>query len=228
MVLAAGLGTRFRAISGDLPKPLVRVAGRTLLDHTLDMLALGGVSRAVVNVHYKADLVEAHLQSRDHPAIDISDERALLLETGGALALAQDLLGSEPIFCTNTDAIFLPSDENPCATLRAAWDAATMDALLLLVPLAMASGYDGAGDFVFTDESQIARSGEGQRFIYSGLQLISPRLWRGLAPTPVSVRTYWDAAASAGRLRGTLFDGQWLHVGDPEGFAAATARLGAT
>lgn len=226
MVLAAGLGTRFRAVSGDLPKPLVQVAGKALIDWTLDTLRDGGVERAVVNVHYKADLIEAHLVARTSPSVEISDERAELLETGGGLIHAGPLLGPDPVFCSNTDAILRPGSVDPVQRLVAAWADDQMDALLLLVPIENTSGYAGDGDFVIGDGGALAWRGEGARFVFTGLQIIHPRLWAGRDATKISTKTFWDAAMATGRLFGAVHDGAWLHVGDPEGFTAATAALG--
>ncbi|MEO1135207.1 MAG: nucleotidyltransferase family protein [Pseudomonadota bacterium] len=148
MVLAAGLGTRMRPLTDTTPKPLIKVAGKALIDYALDQFADAGVRRAVVNVHYLADQIETHLKSREAPEIIFSDEREELMETGGGLKKAQLVLGDAPIFCTNTDAIIMRADgAGPCAALSKVWDAARMDALLLLVPIAKASGYDGRGDF---------------------------------------------------------------------------------
>ena len=227
MVLAAGLGTRIRPLAPDRPKPLVEVAGRALIDHALDTLAAGGVERVVVNVHYLADQVEAHLRTRARPTVAISDERARLMETGGGLAQASPLLGDGPVFCTNTDAILEEGPSgSPVRRLAAAWDEAAMDALLLLVPRAETSGYDGPGDFDLSDDGRLAWPEERTgRPVFTGLQIVSPRLWAGRAPAPMSTKVFWDEAMARGRLFGLLHDGFWLHVGDPEGHAAAEARL---
>ena len=228
MVLAAGLGTRIRALAPDRPKPLVTVAGRALLDHALDALAAGGVTRAVVNVHYLADQVEAHLEGREAPRIALSDERACLMETGGGLMQAGPLLGEGAVFCTNTDAILEEGPSgSPVRRLAEAWDDGRMDALLLLVPRDRTSGYEGPGDFALGDDGRLAwpedRAGKP---VFTGLQVISPRLWAGRAPGPMSTKVFWDEAMRAGRLYGLLHDGFWMHVGDPGGHAAAEARLG--
>ncbi len=229
MVLAAGLGTRMRPLTDDRPKPLVDVAGRKLIDWTLDRFAAAGVERAVVNVHYFADMMEAHLAGRRAPEVAISDERPLLLETGGGLKHARALLGASPVFCTNTDAILVdgPGAE-PCARLARNWDADRMDALLLLVPKEAASGYDGAGDFDLRTDGQLAwRSGASAGYIYTGLQIISLDLLDGTPEGPFSTRLLWDKAAAKGRFRGVVHDGAWMHVGDPAGLAEAERRLAA-
>ncbi len=225
MVLAAGLGTRFRAVSGELPKPLFPVAGKALIDWNLDLLAEGGVSRAIVNVHYKADMVEDHLQQRQTPEISISDERPQLMETGGGLMQATPLLGEGPVFCANTDAILVVDGTHPVNALREAWDDAAMDALLLLVPIAQASGYSGKGDFYRDEAGRLSWEGTEPKHVYTGLQIIHPRLWQGETPTPQSTKVFWDRAMAEGRLHGILHTGRWMHVGDPEGYEAATAYL---
>lgn len=225
MVLAAGLGKRMRPLTDALPKPLIKVAGKPLIDYTLDRFAAAGVTRAVVNVHYRADQMEDHLAARKRPQIVISDERALLLETGGGLNKARALLGEAPVFCTNTDAILVDGDgPEPCRALAAAWRDDAMDALLLLAPVSFASGYDGAGDFDLEANGRIVwRKGESAPYVYTGLQIIRPALLDGSPDGPFSLRVLWDKALSAGRLRGILHRGPWMHVGDPEGLALAEA-----
>lgn len=225
MVLAAGLGTRFRAVSGDLPKPLVPVAGKPLIDWTLDMLATGGVAHAVVNVHYKADLIEDHLSLRTNPEISISDERDERLETGGGLMKATPLFAPGPIFCTNTDAIIVSEGDVEMTRMAAAWDDQKMDALLLLVAMEDTSGYVGKGDFVLEADGRLSWEGEGPRYVFTGLQLIHPRLWAGEPVTPQSTKVFWDRAMVQGRAYGLVHHGRWMHVGDPEGFAAAEDYL---
>lgn len=227
MVLAAGLGTRIRALDAKRPKPLIEVAGRALIDHALDALAAGGVTRAVVNVHHLADQVEAHLARREAPRIAISDERVQLMETGGGLMQAAPLLGEGAVFCTNTDAILEEGPSGPpAARLASAWDDAAMDALLLLVPREETSGYPGAGDFDLRPDGRLAWPEEREgKPVFTGLQILSPRLWAGRSPEPMSTKAFWDEAMAQGRLYGLLHDGFWMHVGDPDGHAAAAARL---
>lgn len=227
MVLAAGLGKRMRPLTDDLPKPLVPVAGKPLIDYTLDRFAAAGIARAVVNVHYFADKMEAHLEGRARPEILISDERDLLLETGGGVKKAAQFLGNAPFFSTNTDAILIDEGGGEaCAALAEAWDEETMDALLLLVPRERASGYGGAGDFDLSADGRIAfRSGKTAPTIFTGLQILSPRLLDGAPEGPFSMRLLWDRAVNAGRLYGALHKGFWMHVGDFAGLEAAEARL---
>ncbi|MGD9801373.1 MAG: nucleotidyltransferase family protein [Parvularculaceae bacterium] len=221
MVLAAGLGTRMRPLTDSLPKPLIKVAGKPLIDWTLDRFAAAGVERAIVNVHYRADQMEAHLAARRAPEIFISDERDLLLETGGGLKKARPLIGEAPVFCTNTDAILVDDGAEPCAALTAAWRESAMDALLLLAPVEKASGYDGKGDFDFDDGRPLWRSGDSAAFVFTGLQIIRPSLLDGAPDGPFSTRLLWDKAMAAGRMFAAIHEGPWMHVGDPAGLALA-------
>lgn len=225
MVLAAGLGTRMRPLTDHLPKPLITVAGKPLIDHALDRFAQAGVRRAVVNVHYRADQMEAHLRRRQTPEVVISDERALLLETGGGLKKAASHLGTAPVYCTNTDAILVDgAGAEPCAALADAWRDDAIDALLLLAPTGLASGYDGAGDFDLGADGSLGwRTGKTAPFVYTGLQIIRPSLLEGAPDGPFSLRVLWDKARAKGRMKGIVHQGPWMHVGDPEGLALAEA-----
>ncbi len=227
MVLAAGLGTRMAPLTDATPKPLLKVAGKALIDHALDRFAGAGVEEAVVNVHYLADQVERHVADRAAPRIMISDERGELLETGGGLKKALRHFGDAPIFCTNTDAILIDGGgAEPCDVLRRTWDDSDMDALLLLAPIDRASGYEGAGDFTCDADGRIAfRAGSQAPFVFTGLQIISPELIEKGPDGAFSTKLLWDLAASKGRLFGAIHAGDWLHVGDPAGLEAAEARL---
>ncbi|WP_375204548.1 nucleotidyltransferase family protein [Hyphococcus sp.] len=227
MVLAAGLGTRMRPLTDDRPKPLIHVSGKALMDYALDRFADAGVERAVVNVHYLADQVETHLLQRTSPEIIISDERSLLLETGGGLKKARNALGDDPVFCTNTDAILIDgAAEEACSQLSGIWRGDVMDALLLLVPIDRTSGYDGRGDFDRSVDGRIAlRRGDAAPYVFTGLQIISPALVDEGPEGPFSTRKLWDIAAARGRLYGAVYGGDWLHVGDPQGLKDAEARL---
>lgn len=229
MVMAAGLGKRMRPLTAAQPKPLVRVAGRALIDHALDRLVDAGVARAVVNVHYLADSLEAHLQNRTEPSIAISDERGGLLETGGGMVKAHDAgLLPDPFFCVNADSIWLDGPRNAFADLSSQWDAAVMDALLLLVPHARARNFAGAGDFYMDPRGRLRRKLPGRvaPYIYTGIQLVSHRLLRD-PPTdgPFSTNLLWDRAIADGRLYGVVFTGEWLEVGQPSHVAATEGYL---
>lgn len=227
MVLSAGLGKRMRPLSTTRPKPLVRVAGRTLIDHCLDKLDDAGVARAVVNVHYLPDQLVAHLDARKSPQIAISDEREALLETGGGLIKAQPLIGSDPFFCLNSDNIWLDGPVNAFAALSEAWDAERMDALLLLVPHARAFNYRGKGDFHLDPLGRISRRRNGRiaPFIFSGIQLVSRRLLRDAPEGAFSTSVLWNRAIDEGRLYGLSHTGLWFEVGAPEMIAPTEQAL---
>ncbi len=226
MVLAAGLGKRMRPLTASQPKPMVRVAGKPLLDHALDRLAEAGVARAVVNVHYLADAIEAHVKARTTPAVTISDERALLLETGGGMVRAQDLL-PDPFFTVNSDNIWLDGPRNAFHDLSQAWDPARMDALLLVVRHTAALNFRGKGDFHMDGAGRLTRrrSGRIAPFIFTGVQLVSKRLLRDAPEGPFSTNLLWDRAIEEGRLYGVVFTGQWFEVGTPQAIAPTEAAL---
>ena len=226
MVLAAGLGTRMRPLTNDRPKPLVEVGGKPLVDHALDRLAEAGVAKAVVNVHYFADAVEAHLEGRTVPAVTVSDERTLLLETGGGLVKAQGLL-PDPFFCVNSDNVWIDGPRSAFHTLSAAWDPARMDALLLLVSHSGARNFRGKGDFHMDGRGRLTRrrSARIAPFIFTGIQLVSKRLLQGAPEGPFSTNVLWDRAIDEARLYGAAFTGQWFEVGDPQAIPPTEAAL---
>ena len=227
MVLAAGLGKRMRPLTASRPKPLVRVAGKPLIDYTLDKLKEAGVARAVINVHYMADQMIAYLAGRAAPAITISDETSALLETGGGMIKALPLIGSDPFFCVNSDNIWLDGPINAFAALSHAWDAAQMDALLLLVGHARAFNHDGRGDFELDPLGRIKRRKPGRvaPFIYTGIQLVSHRLLRDAPSGAFSTGALWDRAIAEGRLYGISHTGLWFEVGAPHMIAPTEAAL---
>jgi MurNAc alpha-1-phosphate uridylyltransferase len=227
MVLSAGLGKRMRPLTATQPKPLVRVAGKPLIDYSLDHLREAGVARAVVNVHYLADALEAHLaKRRPPPAIMISDERDMLLETGGAMIKAQPLL-PDPFFCLNSDNIWLDGPRDAFRELSDAWDPERMDALVLVVRHAAAFNYAGAGDFNLDPLGRVSRRRPGRiaPYIYSGIQLVSHRLLREPPAGAFSTNVLWNRAIGEGRLYGVVHTGLWFEVGDPAAIAPTEARL---
>ena len=226
MVLAAGLGKRMRPLTANQPKPLVRVAGKPLIDYALDRLADAGVAKAVVNVHYLADSMEAHLSRRKMPAITISDERAQLLETGGGMLKALPQL-PDPFFSLNADNIWLDGPRSAFHDLSARWNPTEMDALLLLVPHARALNFTGAGDFHMDQNGRLRRRQAGRiaPFIFTGIQLVSHRLLRDAPEGPFSTNVLWNRAIEEGRLYGISFTGQWFEVGTPEAIAPTEAAL---
>ena len=219
MLMAAGLGKRMRPLTATTPKPLVRVAGRPLIDRALDRLEEAGVAKAVVNVHYLADAIEAHLGVRQRqPAIAFSDEREHLLETGGGMVkAATDGLLPDPFFACNADSVWLDGPRNAFADLTARWDPERMDALLLVVTHARAYNFDGSGDFYMDGSGQLRRKLPGRiaPFIYTGIQLVSQRLLRDAPEGKFSTNILWDRAIAEGRLFGVAFTGQWYEVGTP-------------
>ncbi len=217
MIMAAGMGKRMRPLTASQPKPLVRVAGKPLIDHALDRLEAGGVTRAVVNVHYLADALEAHVGERGNPKVVISDERDALLETGGGMVKAQSEL-PDPFFCLNADNIWLDGPRDAFHDLSKRWDPDTMDALLLLVPHARAANFRGKGDFHMDANGRVSRrrSGRIAPFIYTGIQLVSHRLLREAPEGKFSTNVLWNRAIEEGRLFGTSFTGHWFEVGTPE------------
>lgn len=218
MVMAAGLGKRMRPLTATQPKPMVRVAGKPLIDHALDRLAEAGVARAVVNVHYLPEPLEAHLKRRKLPQVALSDERELLLETGGGMKKAFDAgLLPDPFFCLNADNIWLDGPRDAFAELSAQWDAARMDALLLVVPHPRAMNFQGDGDFHMDAVGRLTRRKAGRMapFIYTGIQLVSHRLLRDAPEGPFGTMTLWERAIGEGRLYGAGFTGQWFEVGTP-------------
>jgi MurNAc alpha-1-phosphate uridylyltransferase len=226
MVLAAGLGKRMRPLTSRQPKPLVRVAGKPLIDHALDRLAEAGVAKAVVNVHYLADSLEAHVKDRAAPRVEISDERPLLLETGGGMVKALGRL-PDPFFSVNSDNIWLDGPKNAFRDLSEAWDPEKMDALLVLVPHCGAHNFRGKGDFHMDVQGRVSRrrSGRIAPFIFTGIQLVAHRLLRDAPAGPFSTNLLWDRAIDEGRLYGVAFTGQWFEVGTPAAIAPTEAAL---
>ncbi len=217
MILAAGLGKRMRPLTASQPKPLVRVAGKALIDHALDRLKDAGVAKAVVNVHYLADALEAHVLARAAPKVTVSDERALLMETGGGMVKALPQL-PDPFFALNADNIWLDGPKSAFHDLSRRWDPASMDALLLVVPHARAMNFAGPGDFHMDPLGRLTRRRAGRiaPFIYTGIQLVSHRLLRDAPEGPFSTNILWNRAMEEGRLFGISFTGQWFEVGTPQ------------
>ena len=231
MVLAAGLGTRMRPLTNDRPKALVEVGGRALIDHVLDRLADAGVQKAVVNVHWFADRLEAHLAARGRgPEIVISDERETLLETGGGLKKAAPLLGDDPVFVANIDSVWVDRGDalNQLARL---WNPSIMDAALLLARREGSIGFEGDGDFFLGDDGRLTFRGEAVSapFAYMGVHICRPDYVADGPEGPFSLSQFWRRSAAAGRLYGVVMDGDWMHVGDPQARDEAEAKLaGAT
>ena len=229
MVLAAGHGVRMRPLTDRTPKPLIEVGGKALIDHVLDRLAAAGVEQAVVNVHHLADQIENHLAGRRSPQILISDERDELLDTGGGVVKALPLLGEAPFFHVNSDTIWIDGVKPNLERLADAFDAARMDALLLLAPSAGSVGYAGRGDFAMAPDGHLTRRGEREvvPFVYAGAAILTPALFADAPAGPFSLTRLFDRAHEAGRLHGLRLEGIWMHVGTPDAIALAEATLSA-
>jgi MurNAc alpha-1-phosphate uridylyltransferase len=229
MVLAAGLGTRMRPLTDDRPKALVEVGGRALIDHVLDRLAAAGVAEAVVNVHWFADRLEGHLAGRTAPRILISDERAELLETGGGLKKARPLLGEAPVFVANIDSVWIDRGDALGDLIRL-WDPDRMDAALLLARREGAIGFEGAGDLFLDGDGRLTFRGDAPSapYAYMGVHITRPQVVDDGPEGPFSLSRVWRRLADQGRLFGTVLDGDWMHVGDPEARDAAESRLAQT
>jgi MurNAc alpha-1-phosphate uridylyltransferase len=221
MVLAAGLGLRMRPLTLTRPKPLLTVAGCTLLDHALDRLAEAGVETAVVNSHYLGEMIAAHLVGRIRPRILPSPEPSLL-ETGGGPKAALGHFAGEPFIVVNADILWLDGAVPAVRRLAAAWDPAAMDALLLLMPVARAHGYHGPGDFRLGADGRPIRRGEAASapLVFAGVHIIRPEAFANTPDGAFSANLVWDRAAAAGRLFGLVHDGEWFHVGTPQDLEA--------
>ena len=227
MVLAAGLGTRMRPLTETLPKPLVPVAGKALIDRVLDRLADAGVTKAVVNVHHKADAIEQHLTDRTRPQIEISDERGELLDTGGGVVKALPLLGEAPFFHVNSDTIWIEGVTPNFGRLAAMFDAEQMDTLLLLASTTASIGYEGRGDFSMGPDGRLRRRPEREvvPFVYAGAAILSPVMFSDAPKGAFSLNRMFDRAIEAGRLFGLRLEGTWMHVGTPAAIKAAEAAI---
>lgn len=227
MIFAAGFGTRMRPLTDSLPKPLIPVAGRPLIDHALDRVTAAGIGRVVVNLHYRGDQIRAHLAGRARPRIAFSDESARILDTGGGLLAALPALGTgaAPVATLNSDALW--TGPEPLPDLARAWDGARMGALLHLVPRARAVGYTRAGDFFRDDAGRLTRRGAAETapYVFTGAQIIAPAALAGQAPGVFSLNAVWDQLLDAGRLFGIVHPGDWVDIGTPAGISAAEALL---
>jgi MurNAc alpha-1-phosphate uridylyltransferase len=228
MVLSAGLGTRMAHAGNGLPKPLVPLGGRPLIDRVLDRIAEAGIGRAIVNVHYKADAIERHLAGRARPAIEISDERGALLDTGGGVKKALLRLGPEAFLIHNADSVWIEGVGSNLARLAAAWDDRRMDCLMMLALASASHGYQGRGDFALDGEGRIRRRRQEQEivpFAFTGVSVAHPRLLDGSPDGAFSLNVVWSRAIAAGRAYGLRMDGVWMHVGTPEALADAERCL---
>ena len=226
-VLAAGLGTRMRPLTDVIPKPMVRLKGRALIDHVLDRIAHAGIGTAVVNVHYLADVLESHLAKRQSPRIEISDERGVLLDTGGGVVNALPKLGPEPFLIHNSDSVWVEGVGANLPRLIKAWDSERMDCLMMLASAATSLGYEGRGDFNMATDGRLSRREYGREapFVFAGVSIAHPRMFDGAPAGAFSLNRLWDRAIDQGRLYGMRLDGTWMHVGTPESLADAEKRI---
>ena len=227
MVLAAGLGSRMRPLTDTLPKPLVKFAGRALIDHVLDRLAEAGVETAVVNVHHMADQIENHLKTRTRPRIEISDERGALLDTGGGVVKALKLLGTAPFLHMNSDTLWIEGVTPNLTRLGTRFDPARMDILLLLASSTASIGYEGRGDFAMAPDGKLRRRAEREvtPFVYAGAAVLAPGQFANAPQEKFSLNRMFDRAIEAGRMYGLRLEGTWMHVGNPAAIAAAEQAI---
>ena len=224
MVLAAGFGTRMRPLTNSMPKPLIPVAGQPIIAHDFDRLRAAEVSKAVVNAHYLADQIDRWCATVTAPTTIVSDERDAILDTGGGIARALPLLGSDPFFVLNSDSFWIDRGTSALRRLRDRWNDADMDCLLLLCDPLHTTGYDGRGDFAIAGDGRLARARSApdqKAFAYIGGYLVHPRLFVDAPKGAFSMNLLWDRAIARGRLFGLAHDGHWLHVGTPDAIGAA-------
>ena len=221
MVLAAGLGTRMRPLTNHVPKPLVKVRGKSLIDHVIDRVAEAGVERVVVNVHHHAALLKEHLEKRKDVEICISDESDRVLGSGGGIFKALPLFGGHPFFVHNADSIWVEGYGQALTRMIARWNTEEMDALLLVASLVNAIGYEGPGDFLMDSDGRLSRVPEQRLspFAFPGVQIIHPRFFDGCSEGDFSINPLWDRAMERGRLYGMRLEGVWMHVGTPDALA---------
>ena len=227
MIMAAGLGTRMRPLTGERPKPLVEVGGKALIDHAIDRLVAAGVTMIVVNIHYMAEMLKEHLATRKDVEIRFSDESGELLGTGGGVVKALAQFGGEPFFIHNSDSIWVEGYGAALERMKARWNPAEMDALLLMAPMVTAMGYEGGGDFMMDATGRLSRVPQGRvsPFAFPGVQIVHPRLFDNPPSGKFSTNVMWDRAIEKGRLFGVRLDGVWIHVGTPQAVADANDFL---
>lgn len=228
-VLAAGMGSRMRPLTDTQPKPLVALAGRALIDHVLDRLKDADISRAIVNVHYLADQIGAHIARREAPQIMVSDERNLLRDTGGGVKHALSQLGLAPFFIHNSDSVWIEHGRPVLDAMQSAWKPHVMDSLMLIAPSVASLGYDGRGDFMMDEMGRLSRPSKGEHapYVFAGVSIAKPQMFDNAPDGPFSLNTLWDRSIAHGRLYGVILDGLWMHVGTPEALADAEQAIAA-
>lgn len=228
IVLSAGLGKRMRPLTDSIPKPMVKFLGKPLIDHALDRLAEAGISDVVVNVHYLADVIENHVRPRKSPKITISDERGVLLDTGGGVVRALPHLGKGPFVIHNADNTWIEGVGRNLDRMFAAWDGERMDSLLMVALGSHSIGYEGHGDFNMDPNGLLSRRAESRQspFVFTGVSLAHPRMFDGAPEGAFSLNLLWDRAMAKGRLYGLRLDGTWMHIGTPRALADAEKWVG--
>jgi N-acetyl-alpha-D-muramate 1-phosphate uridylyltransferase len=223
MVLAAGLGKRMRPLTDVVPKPLVRLNGKALIDHVLDRIVAAGIPHAVVNIHHQADALESHLKKRERPRITISNERRKLLDTGGGVKKALSRFADEPFLIHNSDSVWIEGVGANLERLFRAFDPEGMDSLMLVAAASASLGCDGCGDFIMASDGRLRRPEERKLapFVFTGVSIAHPRLFDEAPDGRFSLNLLWDRAIDAGRLYGIRLDGIWMHVGSPEALVQA-------
>ena len=218
MIMAAGFGTRMRPLTNKIPKPLVKVQGRALIDHVMDRLVEAGVKTIVVNIHYMGDQIKAHVEKRKDVEIVISDETDTILDSGGGIFKALPHFKGEPFYHANADTVWVEGASHALPRLRAAWDPYNMDALMLLASTVTTVCYEGRGDFMMDSEGRLSRVPEGRisPFVWMSMEILHPRLFDGMQPGKFSINPLWDKAIAKGRLYGQRLDGVWMHIDRPE------------
>ena len=218
MIMAAGFGTRMRPLTNKIPKPLVKVQGRALIDHVMDRLVAAGVKTIVVNIHYMGDQIKAHVEKRKDVEIIISDETDSILDSGGGIFKALPYFKGEPFYHANADTVWVEGASHALERLKAAWNPAEMDALMLLASTVTTVCYDGRGDFMMDAEGRLSRVPEGRisPFVWMSMEILHPRLFDGMQPGKFSINPLWDKAIAKGRLYGQRLDGVWMHIDRPE------------
>lgn len=227
MIMAAGFGTRMRPLTNNIPKPLVQVRGKALIDYVIDRLVADGVKTIVVNVHYMGDQIKAHVEKRRDVEIVISDETDSILDSGGGIFKALSHFKNEPFYHANADTVWVEGASQALPRLRAMWDSQKMDALMLLAPTVSTVCYDGRGDFMMDAEGRLSRVPEGRisPFVWMSMEILHPRLFDGMQPGKFSINPLWDKAIAKGRLYGQRLDGVWMHIDRPEAIKQSEGYL---
>jgi MurNAc alpha-1-phosphate uridylyltransferase len=227
MIMAAGLGTRMRPLTNDRPKPLVEVRGRALIDHVIDRLVAAGVTLIVVNAHYKAEQIKAHLTGRKDVEIRVSDESDALLDSGGGILKALPNFEGEPFYHANADTVWVEGASHALDKMTARWNPDTMDALMLLAPTVSTVCYEGRGDFMMDPDGRLGRVPEGRisPFVWMSIEILHPRLFDGITAGKFSINPLWDRAIAKDRLFGMRLDGVWMHIDNPRAIQEAEAYL---